>query len=153
MKLDAAHDRHPMSLSRGDRLRVAIAAVLALDPSILLFDEPTTGQDWQGALAILGICRELNEAGRTIVLVTHHLYLLPGYAARMVVMEGGRVVLDGPLLEVPYAKDALAAASLAPPQTVAFASANAVLARAGCQPLSPADLAACLGNTLETVAR
>ena len=143
MKLEDLADRHPMSLSRGDRLRVAIAVVLALGPEILIFDEPTTGQDWQGAMAILEICRELNQAGRTIVLVTHHLYLLPGYAKRMIVMKDGRIALDGPLADVFYARE-LRAASLAPPQTVSFAGTIDTLSHEGCRPLCAADLQACL---------
>lgn len=140
MKLEGLAARHPMSLSRGDRLRVAIAATLALEPEILIFDEPTTGQDWRGAVAILDICRALNQAGKTIVLVTHHLYLLPGYVGRLVVMNGGRVLADGPLSDVFYNGEMLAAASLAPPQTVALVAELPAFARAGVRPLSPADL-------------
>jgi len=142
MQLLGSADRHPASLSRGDRLRVAIAATLAPGPDILIFDEPTTGQDWRGALAILDICRNLNGLGKTVLLVTHHLYLLAGYAERLVVMAHGRVAIDGPLADVLYAGPALEAASLSPPQTVAFAQATAGLAGSGRRPLSPASLAA-----------
>ncbi|HWJ76185.1 MAG TPA: energy-coupling factor transporter ATPase [Kaistia sp.] len=142
MRLVDLADRHPASLSRGDRLRLAIAATLAPGPDILIFDEPTTGQDWAGALAILDICRSLNARGKTVLLVTHHLYLLAGYAERLVVMAQGRVVLDGPLVDVLYAGPALEAASLAPPQTVSFAAGISSLAAAGRRPLSPASLAA-----------
>ncbi len=142
MRLSDLADRHPASLSRGDRLRLAIAATLAPGPDMLIFDEPTTGQDWAGALAILDICRSLNAIGKTVLLVTHHLYLLAGYADRLVVMAQGRVVLDGPLDEVLYSGPALAAASLAPPQTVSFAASLDGLATPGRRPLSPSALAA-----------
>lgn len=142
MRLSDLADRHPASLSRGDRLRLAIAATLAPGPDMLIFDEPTTGQDWAGALAILDICRSLNAIGKTVLLVTHHLYLLAGYAERLVVMTQGRVVLDGPLDEVLYSGPALAAASLAPPQTVSFAARLEGFAAGGMRPLSPAALAA-----------
>ena len=142
MRLGDVADRHPASLSRGDRLRVAIAATLASGPDILIFDEPTTGQDWAGALAILDICRALNGLGKTVLLVTHHLYLLAGYAERLVVMAQGRVMLDGPLGEVLYEGAQLEAASLSPPQTVSFAAGIEALARSGRRPLSPAALAA-----------
>lgn len=131
-------DRHPLSLSRGDRLRTVIAAVLALDPQILIFDEPTTGQDWRGALAVLDILKQLNALGRTVVLITHHLYLLPGYVERLVLMSHGRVVADGPLREIFYTPEALRAAGLTPPQTVRYAEAGIL---APLRPLGPADLA------------
>ena len=137
-------DRHPMSLSRGDRLRVVIAAVLALDPQTLIFDEPTTGQDWRGALAILDILKRLNARGRTVVLITHHLYLLPDHAERLVVMGGGRVLLDGPLRDVFYDRETLERAGIAPPQTVRFArESEALMAQ---RPLGPADLARTLAR-------
>ena len=113
-------DRHPVSLSRGDQLRTVIAAILALDPEILIFDEPTTGQDWGGAVAILEVLGALNRRGKTVVLITHHLYLLRGYVDRLVVMSGGRVAVDGPLRDVLYDEAAMEAAGLAPPQTVEF---------------------------------
>lgn len=139
MELGWAADRHPISLSRGDSLRVAIAAVLALDPEILIFDEPTTGQDWRGALAIMEILRSLNRSGKTILLITHHLYLLPGFVERLIVMNGGTVVLDGPLRDVLYAGEQLELAGLAPPQTVRFAGKVAGLRPL--RPLGPDDLA------------
>ncbi len=143
MDLAWAAQRHPMSLSRGDRLRVAIAAVLAVEPQILIFDEPTTGQDWHGSLAILEILRTLNRLGKTTVLITHHLYLLPGFVERLVVMEDGRIVLDGALRDVFYDEQALARAGLAPPQTVRFA--ERIPALRDLRPLGPDDLAALLG--------
>lgn len=150
MELGWAADRHPISLSRGDRLRVAIAAVLALEPQILIFDEPTTGQDWRGALAILETLRTLNHLGKTVVLVTHHLYLLPGFAERLVVMNGGKVVLDGPLRDVFYESAALKQAGVIPPQTVRFA--ESIPALRDLHPLGPHDLALRLGLTPELVA-
>jgi energy-coupling factor transport system ATP-binding protein len=121
MELSDVAERHPVSLSRGDQLRTVIAAILALDPEILIFDEPTTGQDWQGAVAILEVLGALNRRGKTVVLITHHLYLLRGYVDRLVVMSGGRVAVDGRLRDVLYDEAAMAEAGLAPPQTVGLA--------------------------------
>ncbi len=150
MDLAWAADRHPISLSRGDRLRVAIAAVLALEPQILIFDEPTTGQDWRGSLAILDTLKVLNGLGKTVVLVTHHLYLLPGFTERLVIMNGGKVVLDGPLRQVFYESARLKEAAIIPPQTVRFA--EAVPALRGLSPLGPRDLAERLGLAPEVAA-
>jgi energy-coupling factor transporter ATP-binding protein EcfA2 len=150
MDLAWAADRHPISLSRGDRLRVAIAAVLALEPQILIFDEPTTGQDWRGSLAILDTLKVLNGMGKTVVLVTHHLYLLPGFTERLVIMNGGKVVLDGPLRQVFYESARLKEAAIIPPQTVRFA--EAVPALRDLHPLGPRDLAERLGLAPEVLA-
>ncbi len=139
MDLAWAHDRHPISLSRGDRLRVVIAAVLALEPQILIFDEPTTGQDWRGAMAIVEMLRTLNERGKTTVLITHHLYLLPGFAERLVVMDAGKIALDGPLRDVLYDREGLERSGLIPPQTVRFAESFPSLR--ALRPLGPDDLA------------
>ena len=121
MDLTAQADRHPVALARGDQLRTVIAAILALEPEILIFDEPTTGQDWQGALAILDVLRRLNARGRTVVLITHHLYLLRGYVNRLVVLADGRVRCDGALEDVLYDEAVMEAAGLTPPQTVTLA--------------------------------
>ncbi|MET3577491.1 energy-coupling factor transport system ATP-binding protein [Mesorhizobium robiniae] len=147
--MDLAHaaDQHPMSLSRGDRLRVVIAAVLALEPEILIFDEPTTGQDWRGSLAILEMLQALNGMGKTVVLITHHLYLLPGFVDRLVVMDGGKIVRDGALRDVFYDGDAMEAAGLVPPQTVRFGQHVPALRAA--RPLGPDDLTAMLGACVE----
>lgn len=147
MDLAWAADRHPISLSRGDRLRVAIAAVLALEPQILIFDEPTTGQDWRGSLAILETLKDLNDLGKTVVLVTHHLYLLPGFTERLVILSAGRVVLDGPLRHVFYESDGLKQAGVIPPQTVRFA--ESVPALRDLRPIGPGDLANRLGVASE----
>ena len=115
---------HPFSLSKGDRARVVIAAVLIMEPELLVFDEPTTGQDDAGARAILDLTRELNQAGRTIVVVTHHLSLMPPYARRVLLLGGGRVLLDGPLRAAYHAVDLLAQTDLRPTQAVALARAS-----------------------------
>ena len=147
MDLAWAADRHPISLSRGDRLRVVIAAVLALEPQILIFDEPTTGQDWRGSTAIVDMLCTLNRLGKTTVLITHHLYLLPGFVERLVVMDAGKIVLDGPLRDVFYDRQGLKSAGLMPPQTVRFAEGFPGLR--ALRPLGPDDLANLLGVPLE----
>jgi energy-coupling factor transport system ATP-binding protein len=131
-------DMHPAALSRGTQLRIAIAAFLALDPQVLIFDEPTTGQDWRGATAVIDVLRRLQGAGRTVVLVTHHLYLLGRFVDRMIVMDRGRVQLDGPPEAVLYAGDRLEACGVVPPQTVQLAAGLPGLA--GFRPIGPDDL-------------
>jgi len=138
MRLAHLREAHPFSLSKGDRARVVVAAVLTMEPEILVFDEPTTGQDAAGASAILDLTRELHAQGHTIVIVTHHLYLMPDYARRVLVMGDGRLLLDAPLREAFHATEILATTSVEPTQAVVLAQAAHPDNRA----LTPAELAA-----------
>jgi energy-coupling factor transporter ATP-binding protein EcfA2 len=113
--------RHPLSLPKGDRARVVVAAVLAMRPGILIFDEPTTGQDYLGAMRILEVTKALQGTGKTVVVITHHLYLMPDYAQRAVVMSRGSIVLDAPMAVALTETDLLRANQLSPPQIVQFA--------------------------------
>jgi len=85
----------PPALSRSGRARVVIASVLAMDPGILLLDEPTAGQDYRGARQILEIARRLHREGRTLILVTHDLRMAGAYAQRLLVMGKKRILADG----------------------------------------------------------
>ncbi|HNT76756.1 MAG TPA: energy-coupling factor transporter ATPase [Anaerolineae bacterium] len=135
-----ARDRHPLALPRGDRARVVIAAVLALHPDVLIFDEPTTGQDYRGARAILDITRDLHRQGKTIIVITHHLHLMPDYAERVLVMGAGVLLLDAPIRQAYHAVDVLRSTYLTPPQAVLLAQAlgNDVPL------LTPEEVAACV---------
>ena len=95
MELTEFKDRHPHSLSRGQRQRLAVASILAMEPDIIVLDEPTTGQDWGHVNKFLRQIRHLNELGKTIILITHDMNLVAGYARRTVVMDKGKIVLDG----------------------------------------------------------
>ena len=134
-------DNHPVTLSKADRSRVVIAAILAMKPEVLIFDEPTTGQDYQGSKAILELTRELWEAGKTIIVVTHHLYLLPGYAKRLLIMGRGRLLSDSDLRGGLYATATLEETYLNPPQLVRFVEGLQDEALGRLQPLTPEELA------------
>lgn len=136
--LERVRTAHPLVLPRGERARVVLAAMVALRPQVLMLDEPTVGQDEAGARAILEAVRELHAEGMTVVLITHHLHLLPGYATRAVVLRAGQVALDGPLPAVLGDEAALRACGLYPPQVVAMARAWGVTA------LTPQELVAAL---------
>ena len=84
----------PFNLTRGERQQLAVASVLATDPEILVLDEPTTGLDYHGQVAILNLVRRLNESGRTVVMITHSMWIVAEYADRCIIMSGGRVVRD-----------------------------------------------------------
>lgn len=86
--------RHPFNLGKGQRQRLAVASVLALSPQVLVIDEPTTGQDWLGAQAMMSLVRELNESGNTILMITHDMAMVAEYAKRVLVFAGGHLVGD-----------------------------------------------------------
>lgn len=83
------------ALSLGQQQRLAIAAALSMAPRLLILDEPTVGQDWGHMDRFMAAVRELNEAGSTVVLVTHDYKLVHHHASRIVVLDRGRVVADG----------------------------------------------------------
>jgi energy-coupling factor transporter ATP-binding protein EcfA2 len=120
MDLMQFKDEHPLALSKGDRERVAVAAILAMDPEIIIFDEPTTGQDKLGAQHIIQTIDRLHKQGRTIVIITHHLYLLPGYVDRVILLGDGKILADAPLRQVFNDFEVLRKTYLAPPQIVEF---------------------------------
>ncbi len=114
-------DQHPLALPKGDRARVVIAAILAMEPEIIIFDEPTTGQDYRGARYILDISRRLHKLGKTVIVITHHLYLMPDYAERVVVMGKGTILLDADIRTAYHDVDLLRSTFLSPPQAVQLA--------------------------------
>ncbi len=88
-------DRSPFSLSGGERKRVALACVLALEPRILALDEPTIGQDAAQKQNLADIIHQLNDEGRTIVVVTHDVEFVVDNFERTVVMAAGQIIADG----------------------------------------------------------
>jgi energy-coupling factor transporter ATP-binding protein EcfA2 len=93
--------RAPETLSGGEARRAAIAAVLALGPRVLFFDEPTTGLDEDGVDRFRAVLAELRKAGRTYVVVSHDLELLAEECERLLVLDGGRIAFDGRIAELP----------------------------------------------------
>lgn len=86
----------PFDLSGGQKRRVAIAGVLAMEPEVLILDEPTAGLDPKGREEILGLIKKLQaETGMTIVLVSHSMEDVANYVDRMIVMNRGSVMFDG----------------------------------------------------------
>ncbi len=142
MGLLSARRQHPLSLPKGDRARVVVAAVLAMQPEALIFDEPTTGQDYRGAQYILDLTRTLHRAGKTVVVITHHLYLMPEYAERVVVMGSGTVLLDAPLRAAYHSVDVLRRTFLTPPQAVLLARELEAQSKRGQPLLTPQEIAA-----------
>jgi polar amino acid transport system ATP-binding protein len=89
-------DHYPGQLSGGQKQRVAIARALAMDPEIMLFDEPTSALDPELVGEVLDVMMELAESGTTMVVVTHEMGFARKVASRVVLMDGGRIVDQGP---------------------------------------------------------
>lgn len=110
-------DQSPFELSGGQKRRVAIAGVLAMDPKVLILDEPTAGLDPKGRDEILEEIRQLHkERGMSIVLVSHSMEDIARYADRLTVMSHGEKVFDGTPREVFEHYRELEAIGLAAPQ-------------------------------------
>lgn len=120
---EAMKDRSPFQLSGGQMRRVAIAGVLAMQPKVLVLDEPTAGLDPAGRKAILeGIHRIHREQKLTTLLVTHSMEEAARYADMMLVMANGQLVMQGRPDEVFLQAELLRSLSLDVPETVAFIS-------------------------------
>lgn len=85
--------KSPFEISGGQKRRVAIAGILALEPKILVLDEPTAGLDPKGTREMLSLFKSLNEKGTTIIVVTHDINIVFEYADDVIVMDDGKVVL------------------------------------------------------------
>ncbi|GAA1638350.1 MULTISPECIES: amino acid ABC transporter ATP-binding protein [Brevibacterium] len=98
--LEGFAERYPDQLSGGQQQRVAIARALAMDPNLMLFDEPTSALDPETVGDVLQVMRRLAEAGMTMVVVTHEMEFARQVADRVVFMDGGVVVEEGPARDV-----------------------------------------------------
>jgi energy-coupling factor transport system ATP-binding protein len=121
--MEGRGDEDPSGLTRGERQRVAVASVLAVRPEVLILDEPTTGLDYAGQRSMMDLVKSLNEAGSTIIAVTHTMWLVAEYAHRAVVVKDGKIALQGTVREVFAEEDGLRDASLRPPHIVSFSNA------------------------------
>lgn len=90
----------PFDLSGGQKRKVAIAGVLAMDPQILILDEPIAGLDPLGREQFMELVKKLNDAGVTIIMISHNMDGLADYASRIIAMDHGEVYADGTPKEV-----------------------------------------------------
>lgn len=120
---DVLHDRSVFELSGGQMRRVAIAGVLAMEPQVLVLDEPCAGLDPRGREEILGLIRDLHrESGATIVMVSHSMDDVASLAERVIVMNHGEVVMDGAPRDVFSCGEELRGMGLDVPQAVQLAA-------------------------------
>ena len=114
-------EKNPFELSGGQMRRVAIAGILAMEPEVLVLDEPTAGLDPKGRRELMTLFKELHQSGMTIVLVTHLMDDVANYADYVNVLEGGKLVRSGYPKEVFQDVDFLESKQLGVPKITKFA--------------------------------
>ncbi len=111
--LEALRDRPPYRLSGGEKKKVALAAVMAVNPEVLLLDEPTANLDPRSQYWLVTFLQKLHAAGKTIVIATHDLDIIPALARRVLVLgEDHRLIADGRPLEILGDRELLLRANL-----------------------------------------
>lgn len=115
-------DEDPLFLSKGQRQRLAVAAILAMGPEILIVDEPTTGQDAHSVAAIMRLLRELQGQGKTILVITHDMTLVAEYCQRVVAFRDGLLTFTGTPAQLFEDNDVLEKTGLQPPISARLAS-------------------------------
>lgn len=130
-------DAHPRDLSEGQRLAVALAVVLASEPTVVLLDEPTRGLDYAAKHRLVEVLRDLADRGHAVGLATHDVEVVAQLADRVVVLADGEIVADGPAREVVVHSPVFApqvAKVLAPESWLTVAEVDAALAAVGSVP-------------------
>lgn len=100
------------ALSYGQKKRVTIASILALEPEVIILDEPTAGQDLRHYTEIMEFLVSLNKKGKTILMVTHDMHLMLEYTPRAIVINDGRVIADDKAVNILYDADLIKKANL-----------------------------------------
>lgn len=113
---------YPPALSKGDRAKVVIGSVLAMEPKIIILDEPTGGQDYIGRYQIMDIAKKFRERGHTVIVVTHSMSLVAEYCDRVIVLCNGEILLQGSSKEVFSQPEILQKTFIRPPQITELAN-------------------------------
>jgi energy-coupling factor transporter ATP-binding protein EcfA2 len=121
MRILELKDKYPHELSGGQKQRVAIASILALEPEILILDEPTSDLDPIGKSEVFSMLAELKRAGRTIILVEHNTEEAAKYADRVVLLRDGKIIMEGLPRKVFEQVERIKSAGVYPPQVTELA--------------------------------
>ena len=92
---ESYYQRAPFDLSGGEKRKVAIAGILAINPDILIFDEPTVGLDPQSSKELMSLICDFHKQGKTIIIITHDMDLVNGYAQKVFLLEKGKLAFQG----------------------------------------------------------
>jgi energy-coupling factor transport system ATP-binding protein len=124
LQLSGMEDRHPFSLSGGEKRRLSVATMLVLQPDLLILDEPTYGLDEGNLMNLVRfIFDQLRAQGVTIVFITHDMRLVAEHADRVLVMHEGRLIFDGLPAEFFHSDTLIRQAELLPPPIVELTDA------------------------------
>ena len=121
MPVEEFGGRQPLSLSGGERRCVALAGVLAMDPEVLVLDEPTAGLDPQTTARLCQLFAELSDQGRTLVLISHDMELVGRLATHVAVLRQGRIELQGPVRAILTHPEFESISGLVPPMSMQLA--------------------------------
>jgi len=119
--LEKSLDTTPTALSTGERERLVIADVLAMNPRVIILDEPTTGQDHITCHNVMKIARDLVNLGKTVIVISHDMELICEWAERVIVMHEGRIINNGRPKDVFSRFEMLRDIGLSPPQVSVLA--------------------------------
>lgn len=134
--LQHVREHDPFLLGRGERQRLAVAALLALRPRVLILDEPTTGLDYREQRQMMELLERLHVEGRTLIIITHVPWVAVEYAERALLMADGQLLWDGPMRELCAQPELCARAAFRPPDITFIGS------HLGATPLSVDELLA-----------
>jgi energy-coupling factor transporter ATP-binding protein EcfA2 len=109
-------EKSPLNLSGGEKKKLALASIICRNPKILIFDEPTLGQDENEINFLINLLEEEKRKKKTIIIVTHNIEFAYKYIPRIILMAKGRIIADGPTHEILSNKKLLKKASLISPQ-------------------------------------
>lgn len=125
--LETLGAREIETLSLGERKRASLAGVLAMQPKLLLLDEPTAGLDPHGEISLCNTLNELRRSGVTLLVATHAVDLVPSFATRVLLLAEGRVLADGACRDVLVQEELLARACVRRPWPVELWSRTGAL--------------------------
>ncbi|MCI5735872.1 MAG: ATP-binding cassette domain-containing protein, partial [Eubacterium sp.] len=94
LNFDKIKDKSPLALSGGEKRKVSVAGILVCKPKYLIFDEPIAGLDYNSRESFMKLLSSLKQNGKTIIIISHNTDYLAEYANRILVMDGGKIVLD-----------------------------------------------------------
>lgn len=98
--LDKYRERSPLNLSGGETKKLAVASIFCRDPDILVFDEPTLGQDAKEISFFIELIKSEMKIGKTIIIITHNIEFAMEYISRTILMADGKIIADGPTKKV-----------------------------------------------------
>ncbi len=121
--LEKYRKRSPLNLSGGESKKLAIASIICRDPEILVFDEPTLGQDAKEIEFFINLIKNERKRGKTIIIITHNIEFAYEYLPRTILMTDGQIIADGPTKEILNNEILIQQTSLILPQIWQFRSA------------------------------